>query len=117
MVITIRPKIFPATAYSGEGSAEVTAIEPPAEYKSTVTELAAKEEGQIDLKEADIIITGGRGDGGPEGFEPLAGLLTNQGSIFADSARECNRIRSTKGAKIRRNVLFYHHRRTIRIHY
>lgn len=69
-VITLRPKIF-AKAEATEGTANVTDIAPPAEYKSKVTELVAKEEGQIDLKEADIIITGGRGVDSAEGFAPL----------------------------------------------
>ncbi|MCH7472905.1 electron transfer flavoprotein subunit alpha/FixB family protein [bacterium] len=68
-ILTLRPKIF-APAEPGEGTA-VTEPLPVPEYKSRVTELMPKEEGMVELKEADIIITGGRGVGGPEGFAPL----------------------------------------------
>lgn len=69
-VLTLRQKNFtPVDAAAGTTAIENLPL--PAEYKSKVTQVEAKEEGMIDLKEADIIITGGRGVGGPEGFAPL----------------------------------------------
>lgn len=83
-VITLRPKIFEAVA-AGDGQATVGEIAPPSEMKSQVVELRAKEEGQIDLKEADIIITGGRGVGGPEGFAPLRKFAKSVGCALGAS--------------------------------
>ncbi|MEN3043931.1 MAG: electron transfer flavoprotein subunit alpha/FixB family protein [Candidatus Hydrothermales bacterium] len=39
-----------------------------------VLEIKEKEEEEIDVSEAEIIVSGGRGVGGPEGFEPLREL-------------------------------------------
>jgi len=71
-VITIRPKVFaPVTAGESPAPPAVQQLTPPAAYKSRVTSVQQKEAGEIDVKDADIIITGGRGVGGPEGFKPL----------------------------------------------
>jgi electron transfer flavoprotein alpha subunit len=83
-IITLRPKTF-AAAEAGAGSAAVQPIAPPTEYKSQVTQVLAKEEGQIDLKEADIIISGGRGVGGPEGFAPLREFAKAVGTALGAS--------------------------------
>ena len=48
------------------------------DFRSVVKEILAKTAGKIDVTEADIIVSGGRGLKGPEGFavlEELAGLL------------------------------------------
>jgi electron transfer flavoprotein alpha subunit len=83
-VITLRPKIFtPVEPHEGCVSAE--AIAPPAACMSQVVGLVPKEAGQIDLKEADIIITGGRGVGGPEGFAPLREFAKAVGCALGSS--------------------------------
>jgi electron transfer flavoprotein alpha subunit len=82
-IVTLRPKIF-EKAEPGSGDAMVKELAPP-EMLSQVTELQAKAEGQIDLKEADIIITGGRGVGGPEGFEPLREFAAEVGCALGAS--------------------------------
>jgi electron transfer flavoprotein alpha subunit len=83
-VLTLRPKIFEA-AEPSTGAADVQALAPPAEYKSKVTQVMAKDEGQLDLKEADVIISGGRGVGGPEGFAPLREFAKAVGTALGAS--------------------------------
>jgi electron transfer flavoprotein alpha subunit len=70
-VITIRPKVFAPTAGDQSATVSTQALAAPAAFKSKVTSVQAKAAGAIDVKDADIIITGGRGVGGPEGFAPL----------------------------------------------
>jgi len=70
-VISIRPKVFAPAAAAAAVPVSVSALTAPAAFKSKVTALQAKEEGLIDVKDADMIISGGRGVGGPEGFAPL----------------------------------------------
>ena len=70
-VVTIRPKVFAPAAADQSASVTVQNLAAPAGYKSKVTSVQQKEAGAVDVKDADIIITGGRGVGGPEGFKPL----------------------------------------------
>jgi len=73
-VVTLRPKnIAPAEA-GAAAAVTVNAMAAP-EYKSKVTSVEEKEAGMIDVKDADIIVSGGRGVGGPEGYEPLKSLV------------------------------------------
>lgn len=84
-VITLRPKNFAPAEPLDAVNVEVKPLELPAELKCTVTEIAEKEAGMIDLKEADIIISGGRATGGPEGFEPLRELAKSIGAALGSS--------------------------------
>jgi len=71
-VVSIRPNIF--TPSEGAAGVSVSAEEAVPDFsmaKSVITGLEKKETGMIDLKEADVIISGGRGMGGPEQFEVL----------------------------------------------
>ena len=78
-VFTLRPNVFPAgTSTSMAAKVEVTDI-PLAEsdFASLVIE-TTQASGKIDVAEADIIVSGGRGMKGPENFkmiEDLAGVL------------------------------------------
>ena len=84
-VVTIRPKNF-APAEAGEPVAvTVQALAAPAAYKAKVTGVDEKEAGMIDVKEADIIVSGGRGVGGPEGFEPLLDFAKAIGAALGAS--------------------------------
>jgi electron transfer flavoprotein alpha subunit len=70
-IISIRPNNFPPAGMTG-GSCEIVELTADTHADNAVTkELRAKEAGAVDLKEADVIISGGRGVKGPEGFEPL----------------------------------------------
>ncbi len=75
-VVTVRPNVFtaqenPATAAVEEQAADV-------DFKTVVTEIISGAQGKLDVTEADIIVSGGRGMKGPENWhliEELAGLL------------------------------------------
>jgi len=77
-VVTIRPNVFKATPSedSVEANIEVREVTNP-NLQTRVVEFK-KAEGKLDVAEADIIVSGGRGMKGPENFyliEELADLL------------------------------------------
>ncbi|MFI5371107.1 MAG: electron transfer flavoprotein subunit alpha/FixB family protein [Candidatus Eisenbacteria bacterium] len=78
-LVSLRPKAFAAVA--GSGSATVTPLAiayDPAAAPVRVTGVVASGAGKVDLTEAEIIVSGGRGLKGPENFamiESLAGAL------------------------------------------
>jgi len=75
-VITVRPNVYsaqenPAGATVEEQTADV-------DFNTVVTEIISGAQGKLDVTEADIIVSGGRGMKGPENWhliEELAGLL------------------------------------------
>ena len=80
VVVTVRPGVFDTPEF-GEGNAEVNDISVEADevdQKAMLTEVLAASTDKIELTEADIIVSGGRGVGGPENFkliEELADVL------------------------------------------
>ncbi len=81
VVATVRPKSF---EYGGElsGKVNVEKIEILANEGVELTETIPREGNEVDITEADIIVAGGRGVGGPEGFKLLrkfAALLNELG--------------------------------------
>lgn len=76
-VLTIRPNVFKAVPENG-GAPEIDVKEVnPSNLKSKVVDFK-KSEGKLDVAEADIIVSGGRGLKGPENFnliEQLADVL------------------------------------------
>lgn len=76
---TLRPNVFPATENAKAG--EVVKFDPaldPAQLKTKVLEVQKDASGKVDLTEADIIVSGGRGMKGAEGYailEELAAVL------------------------------------------
>ena len=77
--VTLRPNVFAAT--ENGRTPEVIALEhavAASDVKSVVEKIFAAEGGLLDVAEADIIISGGRGMKGPENYkilEELAGVL------------------------------------------
>jgi electron transfer flavoprotein alpha subunit len=72
----------------GSGSAQVTeapAAEESALTKATVAESHPAEAKVVDLEEATIIVAGGRGVGGEEGFAPLRELAAALGGAVGAS--------------------------------
>lgn len=84
-IVTLRPKNFAPAVKNDSPAPAVSELPAPAAYKSKVTALEAKAEGSVDLKDADIIISGGRGVGGPEGFEPLRQFARAVGAALGAS--------------------------------
>jgi len=78
-VFTLRPNVFPAGTSNGS-TAKVEVLDIPlaeSDFASLVIE-TAQASGKVDVAEADIIVSGGRGMKGPENFtiiENLAGVL------------------------------------------
>ncbi|MEW6334721.1 MAG: electron transfer flavoprotein subunit alpha/FixB family protein [Thermodesulfobacteriota bacterium] len=76
---SLRPNVFPAT--EGAKAGEVVKFDPAldeAQLKTKVLEVQKDTSGKVDLTEADIIVSGGRGMKGAEGYailEELAGVL------------------------------------------
>jgi electron transfer flavoprotein alpha subunit len=78
-IFTLRPNVFPAGASSNTPAPiEVTDISlSDSDFASRVTE-TSQASGKLDVAEADIIVSGGRGMKGPENFkliEDLAGAI------------------------------------------
>lgn len=75
-VVTLRPNVFPlappATA-AGEVVRESAGV-PVDRTRAEVAEIIGEQGGEIDVAEADIILSGGRGMKGPENFELLREL-------------------------------------------
>ena len=84
-MITLRPKNFTPAAADQAATVEVKPLELPADVKCKVTHIEPKAAGMIDVKEADIIVSGGRGVGGPEGFEPLKDFAQAIGAALGAS--------------------------------
>ncbi len=85
---TVRPGVFKKSA-PGEGAAEIIRedIRVPAEQIRTqvlelIEELASE---KVDLEGAEIIVSGGRGVGGPEGFAPIRELAEVLGATVGAS--------------------------------
>ncbi len=77
---TTRLNVFePAT---GEGQAEVSEHVLSAEPKATVTSIEAKSDTKLDVGEAAVVVSGGRGLKGPEGF----GIIEELAAAFGDAA-------------------------------
>ena len=72
IVLVIRPNIFQTVEIEKKGEIEEKEIIGSERVK--ILELKPRKEEEIDVTEADIIVSGGRGVGGPEGFEPLRKL-------------------------------------------
>ncbi|MBK8989042.1 MAG: electron transfer flavoprotein subunit alpha/FixB family protein [Chloroflexi bacterium] len=85
-VITLRNRAFPqAESTGGSGSAEwVNTAVSEANIPAKVTGFAAKE-GGVSLTDASIIVSGGRGVGGPEGFAPVRELANTLGAALGAS--------------------------------
>jgi electron transfer flavoprotein alpha subunit len=76
-IVTVRPNVFTASEQPVTAALEEKSIEVP-EPKTAVKELVSGETGKLDVTEADIIVSGGRGMKGPENWhliEELASVL------------------------------------------
>ena len=83
-LLSLRPRNFDAVA-AGGGSAAVEETGAGTECKARCTSLEAKEAGYIDLKDADIIVSGGRGIGGAEGYQAIRDFAGEIGAAMGAS--------------------------------
>ncbi len=81
---TLRPNVFPV-GQAGEGTGETIRLEvaiPEGSTKGRVTEILKEESAELDVTEADIVVSGGRGLKGPEAFS----LLRDLAAVFPRAA-------------------------------
>ncbi|HVP90381.1 MAG TPA: electron transfer flavoprotein subunit alpha/FixB family protein [Terriglobales bacterium] len=84
-VATLRPNVFPLEAGPGGAAPEVVrkAVDIPDGFvKGRVAEVLKEESAEIDVTEADVVVSGGRGLKGPENFA----LLRELAAVFPRSA-------------------------------
>ncbi len=94
-VVSIRPKSYQRAEPTGGNSAKVSEFSfnfESGDFEVERVELKERERGEVDVSEADIIVSGGRGVKGPEGFEPLRELIKaleslNQGKVALGASR------------------------------
>ncbi len=84
---TVRPRILQADApdYDREGEIVDVPVDGPALQVRTLLLEAVEEEQGVMIEDADIIVAGGRGLGGPEGFEILFDLAKTLGGAVGVS--------------------------------
>jgi electron transfer flavoprotein alpha subunit len=88
VVITTRSRAFPKPEADAGRSGEVASVAPVLSedtIPSKVVEVVAEGEGEVSLADARIIVSGGRGVGGPEGFKPVADLARALGGALGAS--------------------------------
>lgn len=75
-MILLRPRAFPAPVETAGKSGEVVKVAPVLDESNIVTKVTEYivEEGQVSVDSAAVIVSGGRGVNGPEGFEPIRNL-------------------------------------------
>ncbi len=81
---TLRPNVFPL-GLAGAGAGETIRLDvaiPDETVKGRVTEVLKEESAELDVTEADVVISGGRGLKGPEPF----GLLRDLAAVFPRAA-------------------------------
>ena len=83
-VITIRPNVFKAQSTDGS-SVDVTVNEVSSPNLKTRVVEFKKSEGKLDVAEADIIVSGGRGMKGPENFYLIEELADSLGAAVGAS--------------------------------
>lgn len=71
-IVSLRPNVFPVTHAAAPGEIIREAVEiPAAPSKAELAEILQEAGGEIDVSEADIVVSGGRGMKGPENFALL----------------------------------------------
>jgi electron transfer flavoprotein alpha subunit len=85
---TIRRRVFPVPEANAGRSGEITGVTATlseADIATKVKGLATTGSGAVSLTDASIVISGGRGVGGPEGFAPVQELAETLGGALGAS--------------------------------
>jgi len=76
-IVTVRPNVYQAVEAPASAQTESVEVDKP-DFRTVVKEIISGAKGKLDVTEADIIVSGGRGMKGPENWhliEELASLL------------------------------------------
>ncbi|GMU84891.1 MAG: electron transfer flavoprotein subunit alpha [Ignavibacteriales bacterium] len=84
-VITLRPNVFPVKNAGASGEPKVVSSEISTPDFSTRTTAVKKAEGKLDVSEAAIIVSGGRGLKGPENYHLIESLADALGGAVGAS--------------------------------
>ena len=87
-IITTRSRAFPMPEAVAGKTGEVTVVAPALSEDQIATKVlgfAVEGEGEVSLNDARIIVSGGRGVGGPEGFAPVTALAKTLGAAVGAS--------------------------------
>jgi electron transfer flavoprotein alpha subunit len=82
---TLRPNVFPLEKPDASRKAEVTKGQVDTSSRAKVTAVHAAAAGKVELTEAQIIVSGGRGLKGPENFHLIQGLADALGAAVGAS--------------------------------
>ena len=88
VIITTRSRAFPMPEAMAGKTGEVTTVAPVLSEDQIATKsvgFAVEGEGEVSLNDARIIVSGGRGVGGPEGFAPIVELARTLGAAVGAS--------------------------------
>jgi electron transfer flavoprotein alpha subunit len=91
VIVTVRPNNFPAAEASGSAG-EIVNLDyaAPGNLKAIVKEVVRKASGKVDLTEARIVVSGGRGVKSAEGFKVLEELADVLGAAVGASRGACD---------------------------
>ena len=82
-VVTVRPNVFAAAA--SDGSIDVSVVDTTGNVATAVQEFMARASTRLDVAEANIIISGGRGMGSPANFTHLEAIADTLGAAVGAS--------------------------------
>lgn len=83
-IATPRPNVFPASK-GAAGAGEVVTLDFAVTIRAKVVKMEVAETGEIDVAEADKIVSGGRGIKGPENWPMLKALCHEMGAALGAS--------------------------------
>jgi electron transfer flavoprotein alpha subunit len=85
-VLSLRPNVFPAQEAGGSAAVEDLAVAfDEADFRSAATEVSAAVQGKVELTEASVIVSGGRGLQSPENFKVRDELAAALGAAVGAS--------------------------------
>jgi electron transfer flavoprotein alpha subunit len=83
VVVTVRPNVFVATG--GDGGSDVSVVDTTGNLATAVQEFMARATERLDVAEANIVISGGRGMGSPDNFVHLEAIADTIGAAVGAS--------------------------------